>query len=244
MLLAYRGSFFLSIIWGFGWAGYSIGVIELFFSHTDAIHGWTKSEIILLYITLQLSSFVFSAIVANIESLGTQIQRGVLDTYVTKPIDSQFLVLFGRPNISLWVRQLSYVIPLGIVLAANPPAIVWAYAPVYLFFILLGGIIWITIETILMTLNFWWEKIENIKELLFSTYEVAKYPVGVFPNILRVIFFSVYPIAFAGFVPTQTLLGVFDWRILLLGIVVVTTLLFISRLLWRRAIKNYSSASS
>lgn len=243
-LFAYRGSFFLSILWGFGWAGYSIGVLKLFFSHTDSIHGWSKPDMILLYITMQLSSFVLSAVIYNIEQLGSYIQLGTLDVYLTKPIDTQLLVLFGKPNISLWLRQASYVIPLIALLFIDPPAIVPAYAPLYFFLLLFGGIIWIMIETILMTLNFWWQKIDNIKELLFNSTEIAKYPITVFPKILQIVFFSIYPIAFAAFVPAQALLGVFSWSHIFLAVIITALFVIAARLLWGRAIKKYESASS
>ena len=94
------------------------------------------------------------------------------------------------------------------------------------------------------TLSFWFSRVENINSLIGSIHGLGRYPFTLWPKPLKIIFLSVLPIAFNGYVPIAILTG--KWP--LYGIVYVTILaallLMIAISFWKLGLKTYSSASS
>jgi len=65
-----------------------------------------------------------------------------------------------------------------------------------------------------------------------------------FNDLLRALLTFVFPVAFATTFPTEALRGHADLRLLPVGFVLATALLFGAHLFWNYAVRHYSSASS
>src|SRR6185503_8959544 len=59
------------------------------------------------------------------------------------------------------------------------------------------------IWALLHTLAFWLVRIENISQIFFAVFEVARFPIGAFPGAMRIIFTVVIPITFMTTVPAS-----------------------------------------
>lgn len=242
-LSAYRADLVLRGLIGIGWSIVSIMTLEIIFSHTTELNGWGKSDMILLLFSYALTVDLVSYLGKGIEDLEDLIRQGTFDSIITKPIDSQLYTVFRFPNLGGLVYFFFHQLPFVILLLMHPPHISWSMIPLYIITIIFGNILWLSLKTMFITLNFWWQHIGNIHYLLFSLAEIGKYPITIFPVLMQFIFYTILPIAFFAVVPSEILRGLFSWTGFLGMITITITFVLACRLLWDRAVKNYSSAS-
>jgi ABC-2 type transport system permease protein len=92
--------------------------------------------------------------------------------------------------------------------------------------------------------SFWVVRLDNLQYLLGAIFDTARWPVQVFPGVWRIVFTFVIPVAAMTTFPAMALLGTLDVRTALATIAGALAMLVLSRLVWRAAIRNYTSASS
>ncbi len=242
-LFAYRSDFTLKLFLGAGWSLTWIAMISVFFSHTESFNGWNKNDVLLIIFSFQFLEFV-SIFGNNLNSLESDIRHGSFDFVVTKPIDSQFFATFSRPDFTNLIFFISYEIPILILLIKNHTQIIWTNIPVYLLLLVCANVIWFSITTLCVTINFWRQRLDNLQGMAWALMEFGRYPMTIFPKNLKLLFYSFIPLAFLGFVPASVLLGRTPWTIIFPAFSVSFLFLLVSRLVWKRAVKKYSSASS
>jgi ABC-2 type transport system permease protein len=92
--------------------------------------------------------------------------------------------------------------------------------------------------------SIWFVKIYNVTEVLRGFLDAGRYPIVAYPSVYRFFFTFIVPVTFLTTVPAEILLGrsPIGWVIgaACLGL----TLLLLSNLLWRFALRFYTSASS
>ena len=97
---------------------------------------------------------------------------------------------------------------------------------------------------LLVTLAFWFVRVDNFAEIFWTFYEAGRFPVYVYRGTLRFILTFIVPIAFLTTFPAAALLGELS-RIYIVGAVIMAAALFYASVrFWRYAIRFYSSASS
>ena len=83
-----------------------------------------------------------------------------------------------------------------------------------------------------------------MKPVLGAIFDTARWPVQVFPGVWRIVFTFVIPVAVMTTFPAMALLGKLDAAHALAALGGSLALLAVSRLVWRTAIRSYTSASS
>jgi ABC-2 type transport system permease protein len=85
-------------------------------------------------------------------------------------------------------------------------------------------------------------RIDNLSQLFSAVFDAARWPVGIFPRIVRLIFTFVVPLALMTTVPAEALLGrLTPWQ--LAGSIAGAALAFaVSRAVWKVSIAKYTSA--
>jgi ABC-2 type transport system permease protein len=80
--------------------------------------------------------------------------------------------------------------------------------------------------------------------LLGAIFDTARWPVQIFPGLWRFMFTFVIPIAVMTTFPAMALLGRLDAATTLATIGGALAMLVIGRVVWRAALRSYTSASS
>lgn len=243
-LLAYRADVVMKILLGLGWTTVNLVMIEVLFGHTTALNGWSKEDMIVLLMTFGFATEFGYFLGSSIKELETVIRRGTFDGIITKPIDSQFLAVFGRPDFSSLIYLISRQVPYLYLLLRNGIETSLSSLLIYVLLVVLANIIWLSVRVILMTINFWHQKLDNLAELQLTLTEFAKYPVGIFPRPIQLLMYTAIPLAFTAFVPAESLRGNVGLGTIVFTITITVMFVVVSRLLWQWAIRNYTSASS
>ena len=75
-------------------------------------------------------------------------------------------------------------------------------------------------------------------------YQAGRWPIGIYPQWLRLILTFLVPVAFAVTVPAEALSGRLSQTSLLTATALAVGMLALSRWFWKFGVKNYSCASA
>jgi ABC-2 type transport system permease protein len=95
-----------------------------------------------------------------------------------------------------------------------------------------------------ISLAFWFVRVDNLSYLFNAIFEAARWPVGVFRGWVRFALTFVIPVGLMTSFPAMALLGTLSAKNTLAATGLALTLLVVSRTLWTRALRHYTSASS
>lgn len=241
--MEFRGNFLASCLTSIAWLFYYLFFIQIVYSHTDSVAGWSKGQALILAGSFSISWGLINALFTpNLSVLPELIQKGTFDLTITKPVDSQFLASSRMINLSEFARSLFSLVVVFYgarvdAIAITPGSVlVWALLICCSIFILLG------IDTLIMTLSFWLVRIRNLDAAFWSISVAARYPVDIFERMLRNILTFVIPLAFISTIPARGFFGGLEpWMLPgALGFALLFSLA--SRLLWLKATRIYTSA--
>lgn len=241
----YRANFYIQILQTFIALATGLIGLNLVFSQTNELGGWTKSELLaVMGVFIMMGGVIRSAIQPNMERLMEEIREGNLDFALTKPADSQLLVSVREFRFWQVVDVLTGMIVMGVALSQmNRFISLWS---VLGFFsaIVMGAVMIYCFWLVITSTALWFVRVHEIANLFEGLYAAGRWPVDIYPNWLRYGLTFLVPVAFAVTVPAQALTG----RLTLqtwLGALALTILLFtVARAFWKFGLRSYSGASA
>ncbi len=243
--LEYRVQFFANVFMSVFWLAWAVVGVAVFFLHTDKIGDWTWPEVLMVVALFTFFSGVMEALLRpNVGAVLDQIREGTFDFVLTKPINAQFIA--SLRNIVVW-RLADVVIGLGLIVYALAQLnVVPNLVQVALFVLMLlaATAIVYSLWLLMVSLAFWFVRLDNFTELFYGFYEAGRYPVTIYRGVVRAILTFVVPVAFVTTFPASALLGRLDQATMLVGVGLAFALFFLSSRFWNFALKHYSSASS
>jgi ABC-2 type transport system permease protein len=222
-------------------------VVPLFtiYALRDQVAGWSFGEMLMVTGFFTLLQAVLEGAINPAMSLAVeQIRRGTFDFVLLKPKDPQFLVTTAR---FLPWRALNLLTAMGLFgygfsrLGRAPhPADVAAAALLFCASVVILHSLWM----VSVSLSFWVVKLDNLTYLFGAVFDVARWPSSVFRGAMRVVFTFVLPVAVMTTFPAEALLGRTAAPKLVVAAAVAIVTATVSRLIFRRAVRRYTSASS
>lgn len=202
---------------------------------------WREAMIVLGFFTI-LQGYATAFLAPNLNRIVQLVEQGTLDFVLLKPISSQFwlstrlLSPWGFPDLVFGCVLIIYA-GLGLNLKFNDYLaglipLVCSLIILYSLWFLLGAT------------SIWFVKIYNVTEVLRGLLDAGRYPIVAYPAIYRVFFTFIIPVAFLTTIPAEAMLGQTRWFWVIGSGCLAITLLIISGLFWRFALRFYTSASS
>ncbi len=243
----FKANFLLWMGVEFLWFLGQIVFLEVIFGYVERIGDWTKWEVVLLVGTHQIISQVFQAFFyANLANLPELVRTGRLDFLLLQPVDTQFVVStkqFGLDNLINALVGVAFVVfSLGKLGVVPTPAQV----ALYLVAIAFGVSVHYGILLALATASFWIVRAQGLIYGYYSFFNLGRYPDVIFRGWFKFVFSWIIPVIVVANVPARLLIRLADspgWLLLhlaLAALIVVTA----TRVLWKVALRRYSSASS
>jgi len=216
------------------------------FLNVDSVNGWSKFHMIIFIGTFTILDGIYMATYFfGVFSISDKIRNGELDMYITKPVNTLFLVSFE--NISI-----------GSILISIPGIVMVVYGTIklgieisvmkilgYIFLLFIMYIILYNLMVLLRCFSFWFTKVDNINKLENELVNFSfRVPGVMYQGISKIIFYFVLPYGLIATIPTEFLTGTMNksgWFIAI-GVCVAFTLL--RKVIWKMGLKRYSSASS
>ena len=243
--ITYRASFVVWSLISIVWTLLLIAFYEILFLNVDTIAGWTKSQVLLVQgFYFMIEMVMWGMMWENMRQIPEKINKGTMDLELLKPVNHQFMLSFktfsldNMNNFVLGVATIGYALKIGNV-TPNLSSFSLALASFILACIFIYSAWFST-----MCIAFWFDRIENLYHLFPALRNFWKIPQPFFKGFLRTLFTFVIPITLVTTVPTEFLLGRFNWLNLLVLFVFAIASLFFSRWFFSVAVKRYSGASA
>jgi ABC-2 type transport system permease protein len=245
--LAYSTNFIISIFYSL--LGLVTGVLGIWvlFSQMESIGGWTfASTLSILGVFMTLSALRGLFISPSLDALAGMdgdVWTGNLDYHILRPLDIQFVasfrhwrpfalfdLLLGLGVIGVAISQLSNTLTLFQVLSFAAS-------------LLLGLLVLYSLLLAFAGLVFW------SPGFLFGwvfdgIYEMARYPVNLYPNWIRLILTWIVPLGVMTTVPVRALTGMLTPGLFFGSLLLAVVLFCGATILFRMGLRRYASASS
>jgi ABC-2 type transport system permease protein len=243
--MQYRANFFVAIVQSLLSVAVSIAVLALVYSHTNELHGWTESQLlVVLGVQILLGGVIHASVQPNMERLTQEVQDGKLDFALTKPVDSQLIV--SMRELQLWqlVDVLSGAIVVGVGVSRLQTSVGIGHALAFLALLLIGASLLYCFWLVLATGSFWVVNMWFLSELFEGVYQVGRWPIGVYPGWLRYSMTYLVPIGFAVTVPAQAVTHRLHWTTVVVALGFAAVVFVVARRFWRFGLSRYSGASA
>lgn len=243
--MAYRADFLLEGLMSLASIGLTLLPLIVLYNNRATVAGWDyPSALIVIAYFMAVRAVLEGVVSPSFVDLVERIRSGAFDYVLLKPVDAQLMVSASR--FEPWqVINLLGAIVLAIYAfwkIGHPPEL--AHVAVGLVLFVAGVLAMYSLWILCAAASFWVVRLDNLTYLLGSIFDTARWPVQVFPRLWRLVFTFVIPIAVMTTYPAMALLGRLDANTALATIGGAAALLVISRLIWRQAIRSYTSASS
>jgi ABC-2 type transport system permease protein len=243
--LQYRVNFAVQLVQSAISLGTALLGLAVIFSHTRTLGGWSPEElVVLLGIYSIMAGFMGAVIGPSLSRLMQDVRDGTLDFTLTKPVASQFLVSFRQ--IVIW--RLADVLLGGALVFGGTvqlgERIGVLQAASFAVTLVAAAVIVYSFRLVLATLTFWIIRVENIMVIWSSLFEAGRYPVGLYPEWLRMVLTLVVPVAFATTVPAEALAGRLNPAVLAAALALAALSLWAASAFWRFGLRHYTGASA
>jgi ABC-2 type transport system permease protein len=243
--MAYRANFLIEGAMSIAWSALTLLPLIVLFDGRSAVGGWDRpSALIVMAYFMAVRAILDGMITPSLVDLVEKIRSGAFDYVLLKPVDAQAMVSASRYE--PWK-----VFDLAGAIAVAIYACIQRGVPLHTGDVVLGLALFVTgvlaayaLWILCAAASFWVVRLDNLMYLLGAIFDIGRWPVQVFPGVWRIIFTFILPVAVMTTFPAMALLGRLDARTALATALGTLALVALSRLVWRTAIRNYTSASS
>lgn len=244
-LMAYRANFFLILITNFAYFAVQLIFLQVIFSKVDSLAGWTKYEMIFYIGTFNIidSLWVFGPYF-NLLSLPELIRSGMLDYYVTKPVNSQFMISLKNVEIGSLISVLAGFAIIGYALVAGNMTFTLGKLILYVIAIFHALLVEYAVYFIMTCLSFWTVKTDFVEKIHGIICYFSTRPVDIYKGFIHIVLSYILPYGFVMTIAAKS--AVKSIAVEEYGAFVLLSWCFFgaSILFWKFSLKRYSSASS
>lgn len=245
LAMQYRWEFLVESALSLVWTAVSLVPLYVAFHARPPVSGWTfeRALVVVGHFTL-LKAMLEGAVNPSLVSVVQRIRQGTLDFLLLKPADAQFLVSTAKFEPYHAVDALAALAIFAFAfrkLGETPSA-----GAILLSAAMLGGaaLVLYAMWVLVVSAAFWVVRLDNLAYFFNAMLDFARWPVQVMRGAWAFVFTFVIPVGILTTYPAEALLGALDTRTALVAAAVAAALSILARLVWLRAIRQYTSASS
>ncbi len=243
--LEYRANFLTNIVMSLLWMGWGIASATILFTVRSKIGDWNYNEVLMVIGLYTLFTGLIEALFRpNVTNIIEQVRDGTFDFVLIKPVNAQFYA--SLRSIVVW-RLFDMAAGVAIIIyALNQLGIVPTLGQVATFVAMtvLAAVMVYSLWLMMVTLAFWFTKVDNMAELFGAFYEAGRFPITVYQGWLRGFLTFIIPIAFITTFPAAMLINRASEVDLGWAALIAVALFVLSSRFWNFALRSYSSASS
>jgi ABC-2 type transport system permease protein len=239
----YRLNFVLVSLMDIIFYGTALGSIDFLFDYVTTIGTWDRNHFMFfISFMLAIDHLHMTFISENFWNFSGEIRTGKLDFILLKPVSGIFVCFFRLIRAGTMING---VIPwaLLVIFGRRIGFDLWSW--IFLVpAVLLGLALMVAIEILMTLCGFWTVSSWGINFLRMQLQQLSRFPDFIYRSYFRKFFTVIIPILAIGSGPVQFLFGP---GVPLLGIWTIGALCiigFLIRIVWRKGVAAYESASS
>jgi len=244
--LGFKVNFLMWIVVEGLWFALQLTFIGVLYLHTESNGTWTKWQVVALVGTSHLIQQLFTAIfLTNLTALSEHIRTGKLDFMLLLPVNTRFLVSFRQVDLGGFVNAAGAICVIGYALHRLNYTPGVAQVLGFLLLVAVGILIHYSLMLMLSATSFWTVRAQGIVWGYYNLFNIARLPDEAFRGAFKAVFTFALPMLLVSNVPVKLLVDKLASPFEMLLLVTLAALIFAaSELLWRTALKRYTSASS
>lgn len=244
--MMFKSNFIMWIIVETLWFGLQLSFMTVIYSHTDHIATWTKWEVILLVGAAQFIQQMFHGLfLNNCTQLSENIRTGKLDFMLLLPANTRFLISMRTVDLGSFINAGFGIAVMFYAARQIPlsPSIIQIIG--FLLLCVAGILIHYSLMFALSCISFWTVKAQGIVWGYYNLFNIARLPDSAFRGFFRAFFTFALPMLIVANVPVKLLADKLSSPFEMLLLVAMAAVCFLfSSWLWRKSMRNYTSASS
>lgn len=243
--LAYRANFFIGLGYSLLNLGVALAGLGILYSQVETIRGWDyRSTLALLGVYLCVTALRGLFIGPSLDSLAGMegdILTGRFDFTLLKPLNLQFLVSFRQWRL---FSLLDLALGVGVLVRAMTlPGHALTPAGVSAFFLaLLSGMLALYAVLLGFSALVFWSPGFLFTWVFDGIFQLARYPVGLYPGWLRLVLTWIIPVGLVTTLPAQALNGSLPAAQLAVAAIFAVLLFLAATFFFQRSLRRYSSA--
>jgi ABC-2 type transport system permease protein len=245
--LAYRANFFIKLLHSLLNLITGILGVAILFGQVETVQGWGFAQTLALlgvYLTVDaLRSLVIGPSLEALSGMEGEVWSGKFDFTLLRPVDTQFMASFRT-----WqpFALIDLALGLGVIgVAATLLSATLSVVHLAAFLVALtAGVAIVYSILLLFTALVFWSPGFLFTWVFDGLFQMARYPLGLYPGWLRLVLTWVVPIGVITTVPAQALAGALSPGALAGAVTLALVLTAGASALFRFGLRRYASASS
>jgi len=244
--MEYRFNFIGNLSMESGYLLVKLSYVVVVYRSGVTINGLSPDEILLFVGTFVTLTAVYAGLfMLNNFGLRAKIRDGDLDLLLTKPVSVQFMATLRQADLTIFsVDFIAGLIMVGI--AWNRLQIPFTLLNVggFAVFLLISSVIGYGLFLLPQILSFWMINSSAIAEITDSFWDFNNMPMDIYNRWIKLAGVFIIPIFMITNFPPMFVLGKMPPVYMAWSVIAPVLLLTAVRLLWKRGLRSYSSASS
>jgi ABC-2 type transport system permease protein len=241
-MMEYRTDFYFWTTVSVCWTIINFFTFSLIVDATGTIGGWNRNDMfVLLSTSTILGAVMWSFIYQNMMSYTQSVFNGDFSTFLTKPIDTQYLMSIKANSYNNIFRLLIGISMLVWTLHNGNYDVTLLNVILYIFFLSCSILFLYSIWFLIATCSFWVERLDNINEILPAADRIWQVPRTVYTGISSVLFNILLPLGLMTAIPSEIILGRAAYNWVLYFFIFTMCAFLLARWFFSISIRKYSS---
>ena len=240
----YLTNFLATLIVDLVWMAVQVSLFAVIYSATDTLAGWTKPQVYFFLGIFFTSDAVYSTLFnRNFWQFSDLVNKGELDILLTKPVHPLFLALTRFISLT---NGFNVFVGMAIAIKYAGPAGFdggWKWLLI-LPWLVIGNLTALLLRFAFAVWVFWTDRSWAVTRLYFGFFTLADKPDPIFPGFIRFLLLTAIPFAFIGSVPARALLHGLSAGEYAEVAAVIIAFYYFDKMMWRKGLARYQSASS
>ncbi len=220
-----------------------LGFLIMLMSKTQILAGYNVWQVLLFYLTFNFIDAITQMLFREVYRFRQQVVSGDFDLILVKPINVLFRSLFGGTDLLDFITLIPFIIFIGIVLSKIPD-INFLKIILYLGLVFNALFIATSFHIMVLALAILTTEIDHAIMIYRDFTSMGRLPIDIYKEPFRSFITFIIPVGVMMTYPSKALLGLLGTSGLIFAFVLSGTIFIFSLILWRFALRKYTSASS
>ena len=208
------------------------------------IGGWGFFDLMLIYSIFVIISALNQSFLDGVWNVGWHVRSGLLDVLLIRPKTVFVQLICNRMDLGAIVLAAVGIALLSYSIAALGITVYLSTVLMIVLFIVCGVTISTSLYLIANSVNFWLVQGNEVSALVQLIQEFARYPMGVFPLGIQMIFTFILPFAFTTFYPAAILSGRMPISAVFFVLLATAASVIAAVIVWKIGLKTYNGTGS
>lgn len=244
--LEYRINFIMFLIAELNFVILKVFYVVVLYNTNVSINGIPSEMMLILGGTFMIITGIYASVfMVNVNMLSYHISTGMLDTFITKPVSLQFMLSCRRFDIGALVPNIVVGL-IMLIIGLNRVNLAFDFEMIigFTLFIISSTVLAYSLFFGIQLLSFYLIKSDAVTGVLEVMWDYNNMPMTIYSKTIQNVLTFGLPLFVISNFPFLFLIGELSISYMIWALIAPIFFFTLTRVMWKTAIRNYSSASS